>query len=177
MNFYYMYLMNYILEKERDKFWIHTLSVEDEYEETRRERSTKCKRHLVVSKERSPTSRDGIFAFAKVRIYRDLEYNGWPGWERRAPVAKVANLWAAPRLFRDLRAEEKCIALNKFMARPRLWSTRSSWRAPRRVSPNRNSPLVLQPTSLLSLGRSGAVHFHGEASIAAGYLPNLFSFR
>lgn len=79
-----------------------------------------------------------------------LEYNGWPGWERRAPVAKVANLWAAPRLFRDLRAEEKCIALNKFMARPRLWSTRSSWRAPRRVSPNRNSPLVLQPSSLSS---------------------------
>lgn len=63
-----------------------------------------------------------------------LEYNGWPGWERRVPVAEVANLWAAPRLFRDLRAEEKCIALNKFMARPRLWSTRSSWRAPRRVS-------------------------------------------
>ena len=52
---------------------------------------------------------------------------------RDGPVRKAANLWAAPRLFRDLRAEERCIALNKFMARPRLWSTRSSWRAPRRV--------------------------------------------
>lgn len=56
-------------------------------------------------------------------------YNGWPGEKARA----TANLWAALRLFRDLRAEERCIALNKFMARPRLWSTRSSWRAPRRV--------------------------------------------
>lgn len=58
-----------------------------------------------------------------------LGYNGWPGEKARA----VANLWAALRLFRDLRAEERCIALNKFMARSRLWSTRSSWRAPRRV--------------------------------------------
>lgn len=84
------------------------------------------------------------------------EYNGWPEQERRVPVAEVANLWAAPRLFRDLRAEEKCIALNKFMARPRLWSTRSSGELPGEFPESQFSsrPLSL---SLSFLGQSGAL--------------------
>lgn len=90
-----------------------------------------------------------------------LGYNGWPGEKGEL----WANLWAALRLFRDLCAEERCIALNKFMARPRLWSMRSSWRAPRRVFRIE----ILRPSqlsSLLSIGWTGAPCAFTEASIA-----------
>lgn len=138
---------------------------------------TKCKAFRRFPKRNHARIKGGLFTFAEVQvsIASRLEYNGWLGWERLVPVAEVANLWAAPRLFRDLRAEEKCIALNKFMARPRLWSTRSSWRAPRRVS--RIEILLSSSTAVVSLSPQHgncAVRFY--RSVDRGWIPSQFIF-
>lgn len=115
------------------------------------------------------TSESNVISPNVVHFHHDWDITGGP-----ARKASCGEFMGRSEIIPRLTREERCIALNKFMARPRLWSTRSSWRAPRRVF-RIEILLPSQLSSLFSFGWSGAMRFH--ASIAAGYPLNLFSFK
>lgn len=102
--------MNYILEKEGDKFWTHTLGVEDEYKATRREKCTKCKRRPVVFQSEIAHVQGRALAFAKVRIYRDWNITGGPG-------EKGERRWRRWRIYGPLRDYSETYAPRKSASR------------------------------------------------------------